>query len=104
MFFDNGNVSIGEFKTIEEAMSFPLKETWCINRTLDNKFQAYKNQGTRILIICNWNKGIQDSTKFIVALVFKDGSIKYFDTNDLLMNEKQYENSIDKMCYMLYIQ
>ena len=70
-FFNNGTISIGEFKTIDEAMNFPIKEIWCINRADDNKFQAYKSQGARILIICDWNKSIQDPTKFVVALVFK---------------------------------
>ena len=94
-FFNNGIISIGEFKTVEESMNFPIKEIWCINRTNDNKFEAYKAQGTRILIICNWNKRIQDPTKFVVALVFKGGKIIYFDMNDLPINPKQYEDSID---------
>ena len=33
--FNNGTVSIGEFKTIEDAMNFPMQEIWCINRTQD---------------------------------------------------------------------
>lgn len=91
LLFDNGVVSIGEFLTIEEAMNFPIKEVWCINRNDDNKFQAYKKQNTRILIICCWNKAIEDTTKFVVALLFTDGSIKYFDMNDLPLypNEKK---------------
>ena len=106
-FFNNGTISIGEFKTIDEAMNFPIKEIWCINRTVDNKYQAYKSQGTRILIICNWNKSIQDPTKFVVALVFKDGEIKYFDMNDLPLypeeRKNQYEGSLgDEATYTLY--
>ena len=94
-FFDNGTISIGEFKTLDDAMNFPIKEIWCINRTEDNKFNSYVSQGCRLLIICDWNKSIQDSQKFVVALISKSGKITYWDLNDLPINTKQYENSID---------
>ena len=93
--FNNGTVSIGEFKTIEDAMNFPMQEIWCINRTQDNKFNSYVSQGCRLLIICDWGKSIQDSQKFVVALISKSGKITYWDLNDLPINTKQYENSID---------
>lgn len=83
MFFDNGTVSIGEFITLDDAMNFPIKEIWCINRTEDNKFQSYLSQGTRILIICSWNRGIQDPLKFVVALIHKGNS-----RNDLLLGHE----------------
>ena len=93
--FNNGTVSIGEFKTIEDAMNFPMQEIWCINRTQDNKFNSYVSQGCRLLIICDWCKSIQDSQKFVVALISKSGKITYWDLNDLPINTRQYENSID---------
>ena len=93
--FNNGTVSIGEFKTIEDAMNFPMQEIWCINRTQDNKFNSYVSQGCRLLIICDWGKSIQDSQKFVVALISKSGKITYWDLNDLPINTRQYENSID---------
>ncbi len=37
--FDNNKITIGEFRTYEEAMDFPLHEIWCINRSEDNKFR-----------------------------------------------------------------
>ena len=40
--FNNGTIAIGEFKTLDDAMGFPLKEIWCINRKGDNKFQGRK--------------------------------------------------------------
>ena len=95
--FNNGTVSIGEFKTIEDAMNFPMQEIWCINRTQDNKFNSYVSQGCRLLIICDWGKSIQDSQKFVVALISKSGKITYWDLNDLPINTRQYENSIDKI-------
>jgi hypothetical protein len=93
--FNNGTISIGEFKTIEDAMNFPMQEIWCINRTQDNKFNSYVSQGCRLLIICDWGKSIQDSQKFVVALISKSGKITYWDLNDLPINTRQYENSID---------
>lgn len=93
--FNNDTVSIGEFKTIEDAMNFPMQEIWCINRTQDNKFNSYVSQGCRLLIICDWGKSIQDSQKFVVALISKSGKITYWDLNDLPINTRQYENSID---------
>lgn len=92
--FNNGNVSIGEFKTIEDAMNFPIQEIWCINRTQGNKFNSYISKGCRLLIICDWGKSIQDPQKFVVALISKSGKITYWDINDLPINTRRYENSI----------
>lgn len=41
--FENDNVSIGEFKTIEDCMNYPIKD-WCIAREEDNLFDLYKVQ------------------------------------------------------------
>jgi hypothetical protein len=108
-FFDNGTISIGEFKTLDDAMNFPIKEIWCINRTEDNKFQSYKSQGSRLLIICSWNRSIQDSLKFVVAVIHKDkvGKVYYWDMNDLPLypeeRKNQYEGSLgDDATYTLY--
>jgi len=92
--FNNGTVSIGEFKTIEDAMNFPIQEIWCINRTQGNKFNSYISKGCRLLIICDWGKSIQDPQKFVVALISKSGKITYWDINDLPINTRRYENSI----------
>ena len=108
-FFDNGTISIGEFKTLDDAMNFPIKEIWRINRTEDNKFQSYKSQGSRLLIICSWNRSIQDSLKFVVAVIHKDkvGKVYYWDMNDLPLypeeRKNQYEGSLgDDATYTLY--
>lgn len=82
MFIDTPDVSVGEFKTMPECMSFPITEKWCINRKNGNKFDKYKSQGNRILIICCWNRN--DAWRFVVAIV-KNG-VKYFDLNDLPMD------------------
>ena len=107
--FNNDTITIGEFKTIEDVMNFPLKEIWSINRTQDNKFNSYVSQGCRLLIICDWNKSIQDSQKFVVAMIHKDkvGKITYWDMNDLPLyleeRKNQYEGSLgDDATYTLY--
>lgn len=82
MILDTPNVSIGEFRTISECMSFPIPERWCINRKEGNKFDKYKSQGNKILIICCWDR--HDAWRFVVAIV-KNG-VKYFDLNDLPMD------------------
>ena len=78
--FNDNNISIGEFKTLEEAMTHPLKEYWCFNREEDNLFAKYKQQGCRILIICSWNR--QDSQRFVIAIVGHH-QVKYWDMNDV---------------------
>lgn len=108
-FFDNGTISIGKFKTLDDAMNFPIKEIWCINRTEDNKFQSYKSQGSRLFIICSWNRSTQDPLKFVLALIHKDkvGKLYYWDMNDLPLypdeKKNQYEGSLgDDATYTLY--
>ena len=105
--FNNGTISIGEFKTLDDAMNFPIKDIWCINRQGDNKFQAYKDQGTRMLVICDWSRSIQDSLKFVLALIHQNGKIHYYDLNDLPLypenRKNQYEGSLgDDATYTLY--
>ena len=108
-FFNNDTISIGEFKTLDDAMNFPIKEIWCINRTEDNKFQSYKSQGSRLFIICSWNRSTQDPLKFVLALIHKDkvGKLYYWDMNDLPLypdeKKNQYEGSLgDDATYTLY--
>lgn len=90
-------------------MNFPIKEIWCINRTEDNKFQSYKSQGSRLFIICSWNRSTQDPLKFVLALIHKDkvGKLYYWDMNDLPLypdeKKNQYEGSLgDDATFTLY--
>ena len=95
--FEKGNISIGEFKTLDEAMSFPIPDKWCVNRTVgDNKFEKYMALNVRVLIICDWSKSIQDSRKFVIALVYPDGQTIYFDFNDIQIDANEYETSLDE--------
>lgn len=95
--FEKGNISIGEFKTLDDAMAFPISDVWCVNRTVgDNKFEKYMALSVRVLIICDWSKSIQDSRKFVIALVYPDGQTIYFDFNDIQIDANEYETSLDE--------
>ena len=95
--FEKGNISIGEFKTLDDAMAFPIPDVWCVNRTVgDNKFEKFMALNVRVLIICDWSKSIQDSRKFVIALVYPDGQTIYFDFNDIQIDANEYETSLDE--------
>ena len=95
--FEKGNISIGEFKTLDEAMSFPIPDKWCVNRTVgDNKFEKFMVLNVRVLIICDWSKSIQDSRKFVIALVYPDGQTIYYDFNNIQIDANVYETSLDE--------
>lgn len=97
VFFEKGSISIGEFKTLDVAMGFPIPDKWCVNRTVgDNKFEKYMALNVRVLIICDWSKSIQDSRKFVIALVYPDGQTIYFDFNDIQIDANEYETSLDE--------
>lgn len=85
-FITRDDVSVGEFKTMDDVLNFPLKEIWDINRTKSNKFKQYQSKGIRMYIICNWNKSIQDPTKFILKMQYKSGRVKYIDMNSTLID------------------
>ena len=74
-------------------MNYPIQD-WCITRKEDNKFDAYKRQGDRLLIICSWNRA--DSQRIVVAIANRNHKIKYFDLNDLPMDlvAKDYEQTL----------
>lgn len=92
--YSSESVSIGEFKTIDDFMSYPLHEIWCINRIEDNKFEQYKQQGYTLLIICCWKR--KDSQRFVLTIAKQGHLLKYFDLNDLPMDliAEDFENSL----------
>lgn len=97
VFFEKRSISIGEFKTLDDAMGFPIPDKWCVNRTVgDNKFEKFMALNVRVLIICDWSKSIQDSRKFVIALVYPDGQTIYFDFNDIQIDANEYETSLDE--------
>ncbi len=104
---NDGNISVGEFQTLQDATEFPLQGIWCVNRENDNKFNAYKSQGTRIFVICSWVRPDTDSLKYVLTLIHTNGKIHYWDMNDLPLypesKKNQYEGSLgDSVTYELY--
>lgn len=93
--FNDNNISIGEFKTPEEAMTHPLHGYWCFNQEEYNLFVKHKQEGCRILIICSWNR--KDSQRFVIAIV-GHYKVKYLDMNDIPMDtiQNDFEISIGK--------
>ena len=75
----NDNFGIGELKTKEDVNDFPLKYFW----NLDETFKEYKAQNKKVFILCDWNKSIQDSTKFVLMLLSEDGEQTCYDMNNL---------------------
>lgn len=96
------NVSMGEFKTIQDAMNFPISGIWCINRVGDgNKFEKYKNIGTRILIICSWQRLNSDCLKYVVVLISTEGKCLFFNMNDITIYPEsaveEYKSSLGEI-------
>ena len=65
MFFDSDNVSIGEFKTIEEAMEYPLKGCWCVNREENNLFDKFEQNQKALFSILVTLYGIVRDAKLL---------------------------------------
>lgn len=93
-FYNKDNVSVGEFKTIEEMMNFPIKDIWDINRTKSNKFNLYRSNGMRFFILCNWCKKMRDPKKYILIMKYKSGKIKCLDTNNNEIEKIQWIEEI----------
>lgn len=84
--FNDNNISIGEFKTLEEAMTHPLNGYWRFNL-----FVKHKQEGCRILIICSWKR--KDCQRFVIAIV-GPYRVEYLDMNDIPMDTIQNDFEI----------
>lgn len=82
--YDDGTVFLGEFKTKEDALLYPIPNEWCTSNS-SNKFNQYVKGGYRLFII--ENKTLDEPLKYVCASVFK-GNVAYWDVNDI----KQCEN------------
>lgn len=78
--YNDGKLSIGEFKTFKEADMFPIENQFCLCQNA-GMFSKYKSQGYQILIIYDKNKEVGDLTKMMVALV-RDGQIFLWDAEN----------------------
>lgn len=96
--YDDGNITIGEFKNKKDAALCPLKPLYdndygfCVCSEMD--FIKYSKQGYRILVILDKSKALSnDNTKYMFALV-KDGVIYLWNANNLPVGstEKPFGN------------
>ena len=99
MFFDNGTVSIGEFITLDDAMNFPIKEIWCINRTEDN--DRYFTVQTRLQYALDFNPDFIISIH-INSIANKNytGTMVLYSNND---NESDYGDITSKECAQIVV-
>lgn len=96
--YDDGNITIGEFKNKKDAALCPLKPLYdndygfCVCSEMG--FIKYSKQGYRILVIIDKSKALSnDNTKYMFALV-KDGVIDLWNANNLPVGstEKPFGN------------
>ena len=96
--YDDGNITIGEFKHKKDAALCPLKPLYdndygfCVCSEMG--FIKYSKQGYRILVILDKSKALSnDNTKYMFALV-KDGVIYLWNANNLPVGstEKPFGN------------
>ena len=92
--YDDGTVFMGEFKTKEDALLYPIPNEWCTSNS-SNKFNQYTRDGYRLFVI--ENKSLDEPLKHVCASVFK-GRVIYWDVNDIqqlenLANPRETNNS-----------
>ena len=101
-FYDDGNITIGEFKNKKDAALCPLKPIYdsnygfCVCSELG--FNKYNKQGYRIIVIIDKSKILaNDITKYVFALV-KDGGIDMWNANNNSMKADtwKYINNLPK--------
>lgn len=91
--FSENNISIGEFKTLEEVKEYPLSRYWFLD--FKNSKLFTEQRPCRILIICSWDR--QDEERFVIALL-ENNEVSYFDMNviPMITNKDEFEDSIGK--------
>lgn len=95
MLYSGNNVTIGEFKTLEECMNYPLKDVW----PLKSMFEKHKIEGDRFFIINSMNRYIFDPYRWVILVVHRDKTKEYYDAYDMPIVEffwNEYENSLGK--------
>ena len=71
--YDNGTIFMGEFKTKEDALLYPIPNNWCTSNS-SSKFNQYTQGGYRLFII--ENKTLDEPLKYVCASIFM-GNVKY---------------------------
>lgn len=98
-------VSLGLFKTFEEAMKFEGENSWCTGVN-QSRFDENTANGTLLYIIRNLRLSKGSECRFVVAQVFNNGEKIYWTSKDNKLSEKhdgsrpsivEYENSIKEI-------
>ena len=97
--YDNGVVFVGEFKTKEDALLYPIPNNWCTSNS-SSKFNQYTQGGYRLFII--ENKTLYEPLKYVCASVFM-GNVKYWNTEGFsLLEELRCEYNINDSEHQKY--
>ena len=97
--YDNGVVFVGEFKTKEDALLYPIPNNWCTSNS-SSKFNQYTQGGYRLFII--ENKTLDEPLKYVCASVFM-GNVKYWNTEGFsLLEELRCEYNINDSEHQKY--
>ena len=80
--YNDGNLSISEFLSYEEASLFPIQNHFCVCNS-ENQFMKYKGQGYRIFLICDKSKLMSDDKMRIALMIAKSGKLAFWDADDM---------------------
>ena len=91
IFYDDDNILISEFKTLEEFRRFPLLNHWTNNLDEANEiFGGSVLLGSNLCIVFNKNVSICDSRKFLLGLTNEEREeYHWFDMNNLEIENEQ---------------
>lgn len=98
-------VSLGLFKTFEEAMNFEGENSWCTSVN-QGRFNENTMNGTLLYIIRNLRLSKSSECRFVVAQVFNNGEKIYWTSKDNRLTEThegsrpsiaEYENTIKEV-------
>ena len=82
--YDDGTIFMGEFKTKEDALLYPIPNNWCTSNS-SSKFNQYTQGGYRLFII--ENKTLDEPLKYVCASIFM-GNVKYWNTEGYRLFEE----------------
>ena len=88
--YDDGTIFMGEFKTKEDALLYPIPNEWCTSNS-SSKYNQYVGNGYRLFVI--ENKSLDEPLKYVCASVY-NGRVIYWDVNDNQLYEdlRDYTN------------
>ena len=88
--YDDGTIFMGEFKTKEDALLYPIPNEWCTSNS-SSKYNQYVGDGYRLFVI--ENKSLDEPLKYVCASVY-NGRVIYWDVNDNQLYEdlRDYTN------------